>query len=372
MHVVYLLAANPVRQFWSRSGEPVALLVFRANVTTEPSVGAGNNQSEKEAMPLLITEGEVKEMLSIADAVPVIEESFLMAGQGMAECPARFRMPLEIGHLQFGPAALHPKKVVGFKLSAYLGARVAGQGFGRRWNYLFSLETGELVAVIQAYAISMMRTASASAVAVKYLSPPTAETLGLIGAGPQAAAQLEAICAVRPVKTVYVFSRTKENREAFCRDAEQRLGVRAVPVSQAEDVVEPADIIVTMTNSTVPVLFGEWIKRPVTVVAAGANHWYKREIDPKVVEGAGLVVVDDKETAKVEGGALLWSAAHGRLVWERVANLGAVVAGGVPLPAFDEGTILFCSHGLALEDVAISVTAYDRARATGKGREIEF
>src|SRR5690606_28860711 len=137
-------------------------------------------------------------------------------------------------------------------------------------------------------------------------------------------------------------------------------------------VVVAADIVVTMTNSAEPVLFGEWLQRPVLVVAAGANHWYKREIDPKVVDRAVLIVVDDKETAKVEGGALLWSASHGRLPWERVVNLGTIVAGLAPRPPIGDGPILFCSHGLALEDVAISAEAYDRARQLGKGRRIEF
>ena len=323
-------------------------------------------------MTLFITEEEVKEMLSIAKAIPIIDEIFLLAGQGLAETPGRFRMPLEIGHLQFGPSSMPTKGIVGFKLSAYLGARDAKYGFGRRWNFLFSSETGELLAVIQAYAIGMMRTAAVSAVAAKYLSPPDANALGIIGAGPQAAAQIEAICHARPIKKVYVHSRNGEKRDAFCAAMQEKVGVTLVSCGAPQEVIEPADIVVTMTNSAEPVLFGEWITRPILVIAAGANHWYKREIDRAVVEKAKFIVVDDKETAKLESGALLRSAAHGKLSWERVANLGSVVAGKVGVPDFASGMILFCSHGLALEDVAISASAFDLARATGKGREIEL
>jgi ornithine cyclodeaminase/alanine dehydrogenase-like protein (mu-crystallin family) len=152
----------------------------------------------------------------------------------------------------------------------------------------------------------------------------------------------------------------------------ERLKIEVIPVVEPAHVPRDADIVVTITKSETPVLFGEWITRPCLVVGAGANHWYEREIDEKLVEGAKFIVVDEKEHSKVEGGDLLWVIGHGRLRWDQVWNLGDVVVGRVPVPDFGSGTLLFESHGLAIEDVAIAARAYELARARGLGTPISL
>jgi alanine dehydrogenase len=318
-------------------------------------------------MTLFITEREVEQMLSIRAAIPVMEDVFRMAGEGTAENPPRYRMPMKKGFMQFGPAALHAKQVAGFKLWANFGSPLK-----QLWDFLYSMESGELLAVIQAHSIGTFRTAAATAVAVRHLSPPDASVVGLYGSGRQARAQLHAVCAVRPVRTARVYSRTRENLEAFCRAMSADLKIDVVPASTPAEVPRGADIIVTMTKSETPVLFGDWITGPCLVVGAGANRWHEREIDGKLVEQARLVVVDEKEHSKVESGDLLWAIAHGLLRWEQVWNLGDVVVGRAPVPGFRDGTILFESHGLAIEDVAIAARAYEIAKERGIGTEIRL
>ena len=228
-------------------------------------------------MTLLITEQDIREMLSIKSAIPVIEEMFRMAGEGTAENMPRVRMPFAKGFLQFGAGALHGKKVMGYKVWANFGSPLR-----QVFNYLYSMETSELLAIIQAHAIGTCRTSAATAVAVKYLSPADAGVVGMYGAGIQAEGQLEAICAVRPVRRARVYSRTRESREAFCKRMAARLGIEVIAVESPELVPDGADIVVTITKSDTPVLFGDWIKRPCLVVGAGANHWYEREIDHKI------------------------------------------------------------------------------------------
>ena len=318
-------------------------------------------------MTLLITEQDIQKILSIKIAIPVIEEMFRMAGEGTAENSPRMRMPFAKGFLQFGAGALHEKKVMGFKVWANFGSPLR-----QVFNHLYSMDTSELLAIIQAHAIGTCRTSAATAVAVKYLSPADAGVVGMLGAGIQAEAQLEAICAVRPIRRARVFSRTRESREAFCARMAARLGIEVIAVESPELVLDGADIVVTITKSETPVLFGDWIKRPCLVVGAGANHWYEREIDHKLVTMAKLVVADDKEHAKIECGDLLWPIDHGMLRWEQVKNLGDVVVGRDLPPSFDAGVILFESHGLAIEDVAISAFAYELAIARGLGRELSL
>ena len=316
-------------------------------------------------MTLFITEREVEQMLSIEAAIPIMEETFRMSGEGTAENPPRYRMPTKQGFIQFGPAALHAKQVAGFKLWANFGSPLK-----QLWNFLYSLDSGELLAVIQAHSIGTFRTAAATAVAVKHLSPADASVLGLYGSGRQAGAQLEAVCAVRKIRSVRVYSRTRDKLEAFCRRMAEKLKIEVVSVAEPSQVPRDADIIVTMTKAETPILFGDWITRPCLVVGAGANHWYERELDEKLIERAKLVVVDEKEHAKVEGGDLLWVIAHGQLRWDQVWNLGDVVVGRAPVPDFKAGTILFESHGLAIEDVAMAARAYELAKSRGAGTEI--
>jgi ornithine cyclodeaminase/alanine dehydrogenase-like protein (mu-crystallin family) len=108
------------------------------------------------------------------------------------------------------------------------------------------------------------------------------------------------------------------------------------------------------------------------VVAAGANHWYKREIDGKVIERAKLVVTDDREQSKVESGNLLWAVEHGLIPWSKVEELGNVVAGRAAIPELTAATILFGSHGLATTQVAIAQKAYELAVANGIGTQIKI
>ena len=315
-------------------------------------------------MTLLISESEVKQVLSIEAAIPVIEDVFRMAGTRNVENPPRTRMVLPKGALHFGAAALHSRNLVGFKLVAHFGKA------GGARNFLYDMNTGELLAIVQASAITKMRTSAATAVAVKHLSAPGASVVGMYGTGRHAETQLQAICAVRRIRAAHVYSRTPEKREAFIRRMSERLEIDVVAMQAPEHVPREADIIVTITNSVEPVLRGDWIKRPALVVGAGATRWYAREIDATIIQKAKLIVVDEKQVAMTDGGSLLWANSHGLLRWDQVEELGDVVAGRVELPELSSGIIFFESHGVAIEDVAITAQAYELARARGLGREI--
>jgi len=324
-------------------------------------------------MTLLITEDDVKRLpLSIEAAIPIMEETFRMLGDSSVENGPRLRMPFQNGFMQFAPGALHGKQVAGFKLWANFGRGTGVHKGNSGSDYLYSMETGELLAIIHAYLIGKYRTSAQSAVAVKYLSPSDASSIGLYSAGRIAEGQLEAVCKVRPIRRVRVYSRTPKDRVAFCERMSKRLGVEVLPANAPEEVPREADIVITASTSEVPILFGDWITRPCLVIAAGANHWYKREIDEEVITRADLVVVDEKEHARIESGNLLYAVAKGLLNWNNVEELGSVVNGRVKLPDLKKSTILFGSHGLAITDVAMAAKTYELARAQGVGKEIHL
>ena len=326
-------------------------------------------------MTLLVTEQDIKQLpMSVKAAIPVMEDALRLAGEGSAENPPRMRMPFRNGFLQFGPAALHSRKLAGFKLWANFGRGkgVQKSSTGHGYNYLYSTDTGELLAIVHSLTIGRYRTSAATAVAVKYLSPANASTVGIYGGGGIAEGQLEAVCAVRPITRVRVYSRTPADREAFCRRMSERLQIDVVPAQTPQEVPRDAEIVITASTSETPVLSGEWLVRPGLVVAAGTNHWYKREIDGKVVERAELIVTDDKEQSRVESGNLMWAVGHGLTTWGRIVNLGDVIVGRVQVPDFGAATLLFGSHGLATTQLAISAQAYELAKAQGLGTEIEL
>jgi ornithine cyclodeaminase len=288
-----------------------------------------------------------------------------MVAEGNADSPTKIRVPTPTGFLQFGPGVMAGKQVVGFKVWANAGTPLRGV-----MNFLYDLSTGELLALIQAYLLTKIRTAAVTSVAVRALTPSSPASVGMYGAGKQADAQLAAICAVREVTAVHVYSRTPDRLREFCRRTEEKLGVEVVPCERPEMAARDKDIIVTVTSAHQPILFRDWITRPGLVIGQGANHWYERELEAELVQAAKLIVVDDKGQAKADGGDLLWPVSHGKLSWRNVVEIGEVLAGQVALPAFDKGLILFKSHGIGLEDVAVSKAVFDLARARGIGLQL--
>ena len=320
-------------------------------------------------MTLLITEDDVDQVFTFEDAIAVADDVFRQAGERTAINPARFRMPLDGGFLQFGPAALLEKKVVGYKVWANFDVHLTKTPAGT-WNYLHSMESNELIAILQAYRVGRYRTSAVTAVAVKRLSPEGVDTMGLYGAGRHAEAQLVAVSKVRKLRLVKVYARTADKRAEFARRMSQQLGIEVVPVSKPEEACRGVQIVVCMTTAETPVLHGDWLQAPCLVVAGGANHWYKREIDGNVVRKADLVIVDEKEQAKAEAGALLWAVDHGIITWNQVEEMGDVVVGRTKVPDLARSLILFESHGLAIHDVGASFEVYQRAKARGLGRAI--
>lgn len=311
-------------------------------------------------MALFIREDDIARVLRMPDVVAAVEDAFRQAGLGTAVNRPRQRASSGDTILHVMSAAIPALGVMGLK--AYSSARD-----GTRFlAMLYSTETGELLAVMEADRLGQMRTGAASAVATKYLARPDAGTVGIIGTGWQARSQLAAVACVRPVALVKCYSRDARRREAFAEEMIRELGAEVVAAERAEEAVE-AEIIITATTSSEPVLSGAWLRPGMHVNAIGSNWAQKRELDTEAVTRAGRIVVDDLEQAKLEAGDLIQSVEEGVLDWERVVELGPVVAGTEPGRRSAEEITLFESQGIALEDVAAMKLAYDRARALGIG-----
>ena len=313
--------------------------------------------------PIYLSESDVGRLVTIKDAMAALEALFATWGQPSTTNLPRQRAPLPGGAFNLMGAAYGAKGVHGLK--AYAG--VKGAQFHA---LLYSSLDGSLKAVIEADLFGQMRTGAASGIATRLLANAHARTLGVIGTGKQSRMKVAAVCTVRPIRQVRVFSRTAEHREAYARSLQSELGVEVVPASTAQACVAEADVVVTITKSAKPVCRAEWLAEGAHVNVAGANSDARREVDAETVLRAAIKVTDHVAQAKEEAAEFRALVAAGKLEWSAIRELGELVTGKAKGRTSPSELTLFKSLGIALEDVAFAELVYERALATGVGRPI--
>ena len=317
-------------------------------------------------MAILLREAEVRELLTMASTLELVERVHREYSSGLASDVPRERTRLPKAALHILQGAVPSAGVFGYK--AYTSSR---EGI-RFLVYAFSAETGALDAVVEANYLGMMRTGAAGGVAAKWLAREDARVAGVFGAGWQAQGQLEALAAVRRLERVKVWSRTAEKRAKFCQRMGDKLGIEVAPAASPEDAVRGSDIVVTITTSATPVFDGEWLAEGTHVNAAGSNSLLRREIDETTVRRADPVVVDSRPSAIKEAGDLLPALEKGRLHGGGLTELGEVIAGIRPGRTRAEQITLFESQGMAIQDLVIAAELARLARARGLGAEIDL
>jgi len=216
---------------------------------------------------------------------------------------------------------------------------------------LYNGRTGHIQAIINMGYMSSLRTGAATGVAAKYLAPPNAKALGVIGPGWQATFQLEAVACACPIERVVVYGRAANKRKEFIRQMKKVVDVDWQECDSVEEAEREADILVVATDSSTPVSFGKALKNDVLVASIGANQPVKHEIANDLIRQMDFIVTDDLATAKGDSGDLITACEAGITNWEVVTPLQNVVARGVPRPRPKK--ILFQSNGIADEDLAV-------------------
>ncbi len=246
---------------------------------------------------------------------------------------------------------------------------------------LSSEQTGQPLAVLNASAVTEIRTAAVSAVATELLAAPGADVLAIVGTGVQARSHLMAIAASIPLAEVRIAGSGPARAAAFAADvapaALAEVGVTSVRVTacdSAKEAVDGAGIVVTATTSPVPVLERGWLAPGTHVNAVGACLPHARELDTETVADAALFA-DSRESVLAESGDYLLAAADGAIGPDHVrAEIGDLLASLAPGRGRREHAeiTIFESLGLAIEDLAAAAAAYEAARETGAGNWIEF
>jgi ornithine cyclodeaminase/alanine dehydrogenase-like protein (mu-crystallin family) len=317
-------------------------------------------------MPVLfLSEDDVRQVLTMDMALEAVELGLKKLSLDEAVNIPRSRCQTDHAMLHILSAAGKTLGVLGFK--AYVTSRR-----GAMFHFhLFDGKTGEHLAWMQADYLGQMRTGAASGIATKFMARAQSTNVGIFGSGKQARTQLEAVCKVRKVKKVHVFSPNEERRKHFAAEMSALCGVDVVPVAQAEDAAKGMDIVITATSSREPFVKGEWISEGTHLNVIGSNYLSKAEVDVDVVRKANRVVVDSKDQARIEAGDLHFALEAGVLNWANVLELGHIAAGRVPGREDDSEITLFKSLGIAIEDLATAAKVYSEAKEKGLGKTLD-
>jgi ornithine cyclodeaminase/alanine dehydrogenase-like protein (mu-crystallin family) len=316
---------------------------------------------------LHINESEVKSIFTMPLAIEAVESISKRQAAGEVLVHPRRRFELPGGSFFHHMAAADvPGGFVATKQYTYVGGKL------KFLVSLFSSETGDLLALIEADNLGQMRTGAASGVATKYLARKDAKTAAIIGTGGQAKTQLEAVAAVRKLDGVKVYSRDAERREKFAREMSERIGVGVNAVASSAEATADSAIICTATNAGQPVVNGAAILPGAHLNAIGANHMRKRELDAETVAKCSRIFVDSIEQSRQEAGDLVLGFAGHEQRWDTVRELSSLVAGICPGRTEESEITLFKSNGIAAWDLAAAVLLHRLAQERKLGRPLSF
>lgn len=316
---------------------------------------------------LILTRAQVGAFMTAGDYLTAAEEAFRALATGRAIVPPPMHVPTENGGFHGKGARLQAasgRDYVAVKVNGNFPSNPKTNGLPTIQGaiVLSDATNGSLLAVMDTIEITLRRTAAATALAATCLARPDASTLAIVGCGAQARAQLSALATEFHLRKVVVWDIDADAATAFAADASAHMGFAVVQANALREATLNADIIVTCTSATKPVLTSADVRPGTFIAAVGADHPHKSEIAPGLMARA-RVVVDVLEQCAVMGD-LHHAIAAGVMTKQDVhAALGALVVGQQPGREDDEEITLFDSTGTAVQDVAAAARVYERAIA---------
>ena len=349
-------------------------------------------------MALVLSNEDIVKLLPMDVAIRALEPSYCDLSRGEALSPARLDLltPLPekekcVYEFKSMPAVYPRKKVAVWRVNSdFLTWRNRAGNVRREKEprapgdryvglvLLFSMETGELTAVFPDGEMQRIRVGAANGIAAKHLARPDASTVGLLGSGFQAGAQLLAMCAVRPIRRVRVFSPNAEHRQSFAREWTAKLGIPVESVTSGREAIAGADIAIASTNSAQPVFDSAWVRpgmfltsiRPFEFDRATLDRCdvlviHSRESEPQSYVAGG----DRSVVPELAGGGA--KAKGGVIDWGEQKDLGELLLGQAPTRTNPEQVTCFVNNiGLSLQFAACGAAVVERAREQGLGREL--
>jgi ornithine cyclodeaminase len=325
---------------------------------------------------LVLTHDEVTDLLPMTECIAVMGDALRALARGELEQPLRMivRPTAAAGVLAMMPAYRSGADAVfGLKAICVFAENAArGKDAHQGGVLLFSGETGEPLALMNASAITAIRTAAVSGVATHLLARADATNLAIVGAGVQARTHLTAMACVRTITSARITSRTLAHAQGLVRELQPNCAFPLYAVESVPAAVNGADIIVTATNSAAPVLRREWIASGTHINAVGSSTPSAREIDTETMANASLYV-DRRESALNEAGDYLLAVREGAIGPDHIrAEVGELLTGAASGRSTRDEITLFKSLGLAVEDLAAAAYLYRKAKQNNCGTWVEF
>lgn len=320
-------------------------------------------------MTLLLTNSDVERASDIAAQIDAIEAGLREEANGTVDLPPRLNLATTTGFFRVMPAVMRDSGLMGYKV--FHGSVQHGV---RYLIAIYDEKDGRLLALMDAAYLTATRTGATTGVATRYMAPPNAATVGVIGSGLEATTNLEAVCAVRPVREGIVFSPTPANRERFAARMNDRLGLRLEAVATPEQAVADVEVVVVATNTTgvgdLIAYRGRWMTAGQHVNSIGSTGLQLREIDSDTFARADRVVTDSRVQLEAESGDVHAARQAGTYDRSKVTELKEVVTGHAPGRTESDKTTLFKSVGTAIQDVAAGFAVYREAVRRGLGQDV--
>jgi len=324
---------------------------------------------------LLLSETQVQDLIDVDELIATLEQAHVQYSTGNAVMPVRLVMPLPQihGRITSMPGFLNEDKALGMKVVTYFQDNPKhGLPAILATIMLFSAETGKMIAAMGGGYITAIRTACASAMATKALANPQTPVLGVLGAGVQARAHIQALARVRRLEKIKIFSPSGSSAAAIKQEMAPQVEAAIEVVKSAEEAVRDADILVTVTTAKEPILKQEWLKPGAHISAVGAHRPDLREIDGATLARA-KVVVDSREAIMAECGDILLAIKEGSISGEHIhGEIGEVLAGTKPGRKSTDELTLYKSVGISIQDVATANLVYQKAMERGLGTNVEI
>jgi alanine dehydrogenase len=318
---------------------------------------------------LILKAQDVESLCHMRSMIDAIERGLREEALGRAVVPPRLNLPTASGFFRVMPAVMNDSGLMGYKV--FHGSMKAGV---RYLIAVYAQEGERLLALMDAHYLTAARTGATTGIATRLLANPGAQTVAVIGSGLEARTNLQAVCAVRPIKQVTVFSPNPERRKRFAARMEPELGVEMRVVDSAEHCVREADIVVVATNSfgrPDPIAYrGAWMEPGVLVDAIGSTSTFLREIDTDTFQRAESIVVDSKVQVEEESGDVKAALSEDKYDRAKVVELKDVLAGKAQGRTGAQQIVLFKSVGTAVQDVMAGFVVYEEAVRQGRGQDI--
>lgn len=308
--------------------------------------------NERSVVVTILGDRDVNRLVSMREAVDAIEQALVRKAERAFLTPPRHYFATRKGTLAFTIGGYAEAGVVGFRVySMFPGSREDDH-----LVVVYDAATGELRGIVQGERVGAMRTGALGGVAIRHASREDAKTLAIIGSGRQARTQLEAAAVVRELSNVRVYSRSAQNREAFASEMTERLGLRISAVATPDEAIAGADIVITATDSRVPVFDASLIEpgQHVTTIRVGQGQ---HELDVGVAARAGAIFTDSIEQLRSYPGGTFLDDRIGT-----ITDLSERVARGVPVRTSPGEITLYVSTGLSGTEVVVADMALRKAR----------